>query len=101
MIVFHYLEKDHVHQIAEMFVAELVERMKLRGMVLEVDNAVIDKLSADGFDPIYGARPLRREVERQIENVLAMKIVRNEFSDNSVVQVKMQDKKIVFITEQL
>ncbi|MFT7455103.1 MAG: ATP-dependent Clp protease ATP-binding subunit ClpC [Marinobacter maritimus] len=101
IIVFHYLEKDHVHQIAEMFVAELVERMKLRGMVLEVDNAVIDKLSADGFDPIYGARPLRREVERQIENVLAMKIVRNEFSDNSVVQVKMQDKKIVFITEQL
>jgi ATP-dependent Clp protease ATP-binding subunit ClpC len=101
IIVFHYLEKDHVHQIAEMFVAELVERMKLRGIVLEVDNAVIDKLSADGFDPIYGARPLRREVERQIENVLAMKIVRNEFSDNSVVQVKMQDKKIVFITEQL
>lgn len=100
IIVFHYLEKDHVHQIAEMFVAELVNRMKLRGIVLEVDNAVIDKLSADGFDPIYGARPLRREVERQIENVLAMKIVRNEFSDNCRVQVKMQDKEIVFLIEQ-
>lgn len=98
IIVFHYLEKDHVHRIAKMFVAELVERMKLRGIVLEVDNAVIDKLSADGFDPIYGARPLRREVERQIENVLAMKIVQKEFSDNCRVQVKMRDKEIVFLT---
>lgn len=100
IIVFHYLETEHVHHIAQMFVAELVERMKLRGITLEVDNAVIDKLAVDGFDPVYGARPLRREVERQIENILAMKIVQGKCPDNSRVQVKIEDKEIVFVTEQ-
>ena len=97
IIVFHYLEKEHVHQIAEMFVHELVERMLLKGISLEVDKTVIDKLSEDGFDPVYGARPLRREVERQIENPLAMKIVQGHCPDNSRVKVNVQDKEIVFL----
>lgn len=96
IIVFHYLEKDHVHKIAEMFVHELVERMKLKDIVLQVDKAVIDKLAKDGFDPVYGARPLRREVERQIENPLAMQIVKGQCLDNSRVQVIIKDKQIVF-----
>ncbi|WP_019613865.1 ATP-dependent Clp protease ATP-binding subunit [Psychromonas ossibalaenae] len=96
IIVFHYLEKNHVHQIAEMFVTELVERMLLKDIKLEVDKAVINKLSQDGFDPIYGARPLRREVERQIENPLAMKIVKGLCPDNSRVQVKVKNKEVVF-----
>ncbi len=97
IIVFHYLEKEHVHQIADMFVRELVARMLLRGIALEVDKSVIDKLSEDGFDPVYGARPLRREVERQIENPLAMKIVQGHCPDNSRVKVNVQDKKVVFL----
>ncbi len=97
IIVFHYLEKEHVHQIAEMFVHELVERMKLKGITLKVDKTVIKKLAVDGFDPVYGARPLRREVERQIENPLAMKIVQGQCPDNSRVQVKLHKKDIVFV----
>ena len=97
IIVFHYLEKEHVHQIAEMFVRELVERMLLKGISLEVNKTVIDKLSKDGFDPVYGARPLRREVERQIENPLAMKIVQGHCPDNSRVKVNVQDREIVFL----
>ena len=97
IIVFHYLEKEHVHQIAEMFVKELIKRMLLKGISLEVDKTVIDKLSEDGFDPVYGARPLRREVERQVENPLAMKIVQGHCPDNSRVRVNVQDKEIVFL----
>jgi len=97
IIVFHYLEKDHVRQIAAMFVTELIDRMKIGNIILEVDDAVIDKLAVDGFDPVYGARPLRREVERQVENSLAMKIVRGECPEGSKVRVTLQNNTIVFM----
>jgi ATP-dependent Clp protease ATP-binding subunit ClpC len=97
IIVFHYLEKDHVRSIAAMFVAELVERMKVGNITLEVDDAVVDKLAIDGFDPVYGARPLRREVERQVENPLAMKIVQGECPADSRVHVTLQDTTVTFL----
>ena len=62
------------------------------GARIEVEvcgDAVLDKLAADGFDPVYGARPLRREVERQLENPLAMKIVTGECPDGSRVRVQV------------
>ena len=71
--------------------------MKQRSIELEVDAAVIDKLARDGFDPVYGARPLRREVERQIENPLAMKIVKGEYPDGSRVRIELKDSGIVFV----
>jgi ATP-dependent Clp protease ATP-binding subunit ClpC len=91
IIVFHYLERAHVLAIARMFVAELVDRLKGRDITLVVEQAVIDKLARDGFDPVYGARPLRREVERQVENPLAMAIVRGEFPPHSAVQAALED----------
>ncbi len=97
IIVFHYLEKEHVRNIAHMFISELVQRMKLRGILLDIDEAVIEKLAVDGFDPIYGARPLRREVERQVENPLAMKIVTGQCPENSRVRVSVRDHAIVFL----
>ena len=100
IIVFHYLEREHVRKIADMFVAELVERMKIREIILEVDEAVIDKLAEDGFDPVYGARPLRREVERQVENPLAMKIVKGECPEGSQVKVKLLDNSIDFVIKE-
>jgi len=96
IIVFHYLEKEHVHSIATMFIRELVERMMVRDIKLAVDEAVTDKIASDGFDPVYGARPLRREVERQIENPLAMMIVKGECPDESQVTVKLVDGAITF-----
>ncbi len=61
-----------------------------------MEQQVVAKLAKDGFDPIYGARPLRREVERQIENPLAMKIVKGKCPDNSKVQVLLEDAKVIF-----
>lgn len=61
-----------------------------------VDDAVLDKLAADGFDPVYGARPLRREVERQLENPLAMRIVTGECPDGSRVRVQVREGQIAF-----
>jgi ATP-dependent Clp protease ATP-binding subunit ClpC len=96
IIVFHYLEQADVRQIARMFVEELTQRMKQHKIDLEVEPAVTEKLARDGFDPVYGARPLRREVERQIENPLAMKIVKGECPDGSRVRIALKDARIVF-----
>ncbi len=95
-IVFHYLEREHVLQIARMFLDELMQRMQARAIVLEIDAAVVEKLARDGFDPVYGARPLRREMERQVENPLAMKIVMGECPAGSRVRVDVRDQQVVF-----
>jgi len=96
VMVFHYLEPAHVRAIAQILVTELVHRLAQRKIEILVDRAVLDKLAADGFDPVFGARPLRREVERQLENPLAMKIVTGECPEQSRVQVQLQDEKIAF-----
>jgi len=96
VIVFHYLEPEHVREIAGMFVTELKQRMALQQIELAVTEAVIDKLAREGFDPVYGARPLRREVERQVENPLAMQIVKGECSRGDRVEVRLQDGAILF-----
>ncbi len=99
IIVFHYLEKEHVLSIAQMFVGELIERLQGNGIQLLVDEAVTRKLAEDGFDPVYGARPLRREVERQVENPLAMKIVTSEVQASNRVHVLLKDGEIAFSIE--
>ncbi|MDK1024634.1 MAG: AAA family ATPase, partial [Gammaproteobacteria bacterium] len=96
IIVFHYLEKEHIQQIARMFIDNVKKHMQQRDIELEIDDAVVGKLSRDGFDPVYGARPLRREVERQLENRLAMKIVRGECPDGSRVKITLQKGEISF-----
>jgi ATP-dependent Clp protease ATP-binding subunit ClpC len=96
IIVFHYLEREHVLSIAGMFVAELEARLQGKGITLTVDETVIRKLAADGFDPVYGARPLRREVERQVENPLAMKIVRGEIREGDGVRVSLEAEAVNF-----
>jgi len=96
IIVFHYLERAHVRAIADMFIADLAQRLKSRNITLEVDGAVADKLARDGFDNVYGARPLRRGVERQLENPLAMKIVRGECPPGRYVHVTLSDGNLAF-----
>jgi ATP-dependent Clp protease ATP-binding subunit ClpC len=96
IIVFHYLEREHVIHIARMFVDELTAQMQAQQITLEIDTAVIDKLARDGFDPVYGARPLRREVERQLENPLAMRIVQGECLPGNQVKIWLDAEQIQF-----
>jgi len=95
-IVFHYLERAHVLQSARILVEDLRTRMSGKTITLDIDERVIEKLARDGFNPVYGARPLRREIERQLENPLAMKIVRGECRDGEHISVGLEDGRIVF-----
>lgn len=96
IIVFHYLEEEHVLQIAGIFARKLIQRMSEHQISLDITDDVIAKLAVDGYDPVYGARPLRREFEKQIENPLAMKIVEGECAENSSVNIQLEQGEIVF-----
>lgn len=96
IIVFHYLEEEDVQKIAKIFAKALVSRMLNHKIQLTIDADVVAKIAVDGYDPAYGARPLRREFERQIENPLAMKIVEGTCADNSRVHIILEEGGIAF-----
>jgi len=96
LIVFHQLDKDHIRQIVELTLSDLEGRLAEQGLSIRVSGAVKEKLADDGYDPIYGARPLKREVEIQVENVLAQKLIAGEFVKGDTVRVDIEDGRITF-----
>jgi ATP-dependent Clp protease ATP-binding subunit ClpC len=96
LIVFHQLDEQHIRQIAELVFADLENRLAEQGLLIQVTPAVKEKLAADGFDPLFGARPLKREVETQVENVLAQKLIAGEFFKGDTIRVNLVNGKIVF-----
>ena len=79
IVVFHPLGREQLHRIAEIQVRYLRERLSTRDMGFTLAPAALDKLSEAGFDPVYGARPLKRAIQQQIENPLAQEILSGKF----------------------
>jgi ATP-dependent Clp protease ATP-binding subunit ClpC len=96
LIVFHQLEPHHVRQIVQLVVGDLQVRLVEQEVRIEFSPKVLDKLAADGYDPLFGARPLRREVEGQVENVLAQKLISGEFRKGDQLFVDLVGSEIVF-----
>jgi len=78
-VVFHQLKKETLRSIARIMLTSLESRLAERGISLTLTDAAFDRLIAEGYDPAYGARPLARTIQRQIENPLATKILSSEF----------------------
>ncbi len=96
LIVFHRLNKKHITEIADMLIKKLSERLSERGFTIKVKNDARDKIVSDGYTPTYGARPLKREIERQIENPLSLKVIGNEFKSGDKIEVFLKNGKIEF-----
>ncbi|MDP6625025.1 MAG: AAA family ATPase [Nitrospinota bacterium] len=96
LIVFHQLDKDHITQIADLLINKLSDRLSERGFTITVKNDVRDKIVSDGYTPAYGARPLKREIERQIENPLSLKVIGNEFKSGDKIEVFLKNGNIEF-----
>ncbi|HEV2213444.1 MAG TPA: AAA family ATPase, partial [Gammaproteobacteria bacterium] len=90
-VVFHPLAKDQIRAIARIQVAQLQQRLADRDIVLEISDTALDKLGRAGFDPVYGARPLKRAIQQQLENPLAQKILAGEFGSGDTVSVDARD----------
>ncbi|GAB5413050.1 MAG: ATP-dependent chaperone ClpB [Congregibacter sp.] len=86
-VVFHPLEQTQIRAIAEIQLAGLQSRLADRELSLEVSDAFMDKLAEIGFDPVYGARPLKRAIQQQLENPLAQRILAGEFMPGDTITV--------------
>ncbi len=93
IIVFHELSKEQLRQIVELNVKDLEKRMGERKVGLELTDKAKDWLAEKGYDPVYGARPLRRIIERFVENPLSSKLLRAELKEGDTVKVDVDKEK--------
>jgi ATP-dependent Clp protease ATP-binding subunit ClpC len=96
IIVFEPLTEAELRQIVDLMLNEVRKRLEDRKVDFEVTDAAKEELVKEGFDRVYGARPLRRTVQRQIENALARRILAGEFGEGDVVRVDYRDGAYVF-----
>ncbi len=99
IIVFHELSEAQLRQIVDLMVKDLEKRLAERKLGLHITEAAKSWLAKTGFDPIYGARPLRRAVERYVENPLSAKILAAEFKDGDIITVDLVGENLTFATK--
>jgi ATP-dependent Clp protease ATP-binding subunit ClpB len=96
IVVFHPLERAQIRAIARIQIHYLQERLAEREMSLVVSDAALDHLGEAGFDPVYGARPLKRAIRAQLENPLAQEILAGKFGPGDAVDVELHDGRLDF-----
>lgn len=96
VIVFRSLIKADLIEILELEVLKVIQRLKGRNIQIQLDEKAKDYLVEKGFDPTYGARPMRRAVERYLEDPLAEEILKGKLHDNNPIQVTVEQDKLVF-----
>ncbi len=96
IVVFHPLDKAQIKEIAKIQMRGLEKRLAERGIRITVSDKAFELLGNVGFDPVYGARPLKRAIQQQLENPLAQKILGGEFGSGDTVQVDADGGKLVF-----
>ena len=96
IIVFHELSEEQLRSIVDLMIKDLQARLSDRKLKLEITDKAKSWLVKTGFDPIFGARPLRRAIERYVENPLSTRILRGEFQDGDTVVVDLKEEKLTF-----
>ncbi len=99
IIVFHELTEEHLREIVDLMVKELQQRMIERKLDIVLTEDAKSWLARTGYDPLYGARPLRRAIERYVENPLSSKVLGGEFNDGDTVVVDLEDEQLTFKVE--
>jgi ATP-dependent Clp protease ATP-binding subunit ClpB len=97
IVVFHPLGKEQITEIAKIQLRSLRERLAEKGYKLELSLAALDKIADAGFDPVYGARPLKRAIQTEIENPLAQKILAGTLGVDGVVTIDVKADKMTII----
>ena len=96
LVVFHPLGRDHIRKIVDIQLTYLHDRLADRDISIHLSDAARDKLADAGFDPVYGARPLKRAIQQQVENPLAQEILQGKFSPGDVIEVSVADDRLEF-----
>ena len=95
-VVFHPLRRDQIRGIANIQLASLRDRLSERDLSIELSDAVLDHLAEAGFDPVYGARPLKRAIQQLVENPLAQAILAGEFGPGDTINAELDESVINF-----
>jgi ATP-dependent Clp protease ATP-binding subunit ClpB len=96
IVVFHPLGRSEIRRIVDIQIGYLRKRLAERDMGLELDDAARDRLGEAGFDPVYGARPLKRAIQQQLENPLAQRILKGDFGPGDSINVSVADSALAF-----
>ncbi|PWG62618.1 ATP-dependent chaperone ClpB [Sediminicurvatus halobius] len=96
VVVFHALGREHIRRITGIQVRYLSERLRDRDMDLELSEAALDLIGEAGFDPIYGARPLKRVLQQRVENALAQRILQGDFGPGDHIRVDVENGELTF-----
>ncbi|MCK5091218.1 MAG: AAA family ATPase, partial [Gammaproteobacteria bacterium] len=96
LVVFHPLGREQIRSITTIQIGYLRDRLRERDMDLELSDAALDRLGEAGFDPVYGARPLKRAIQQQLENPLAQEILSGKFNVGDLIRVDVEDNKLSF-----
>lgn len=96
IIVFAHLNKDEVRKIADIMLNDLIKRIKEQDLTMEVTDEVKDYLAKDGYSENYGARPLRRLIQKKIEDPIAEEILTGEYKHGDTIRLKLDNDRIVF-----
>jgi len=100
-IVFHSLNQEHIRAIVTLMVNEVNNRLTEKGISIEVTNAAKDLLAKEGFDPMFGARPLRRVIQKRIEDRLSEELLKGNISTGDVVAIDAKENELTFTKKEL
>jgi len=96
LVVFHSLNKEHVRKIADVQLLRLHNRLQEHSLSLQLTDAAKNLVVEEGFDPVYGARPLKRSIQRNLENPLAQELLAGHFLPDEIILADVEDSRITF-----
>jgi ATP-dependent Clp protease ATP-binding subunit ClpB len=96
VVVFHPLEAEHIRAIVDIQLEYLRKRLAERDIGFVLDEGARDRLAQAGYDPVYGARPLKRAIQQQLENPLAQRILRGDFGSGDTIRVTADSETLGF-----
>jgi ATP-dependent Clp protease ATP-binding subunit ClpB len=95
-VVFHPLQRKQIRRIAQLQVDILARRLAAQDMALEITDEALDLLGNVGFDPVYGARPLKRVIQQRLENPLAQEILAVHFAPGDTIHAEAEHGELIF-----
>jgi ATP-dependent Clp protease ATP-binding subunit ClpB len=96
IIIFHGLQKAQLRNIVKIQIKRLEDRLDEQKLSLKISEAALDFLAELGYDPVYGARPLKRAIQRYLETAIAKSILRGEFKGGDTIFVDVEDERLTF-----
>jgi len=99
VVPFHPLKKEHIREIVDVQLKRLSKRLEDKRLVLELTDAARGMLAEKGFDPVYGARPLKRAIQHEVLDPLAMKLIAGEIKEGDHVVIELEGERLAFHTQ--